>query len=375
MNAEEARAIGRRLKRIRYTRGKSLQVVAELAGMSKSQLDRIERGEVALDRLSEIVALARVLEISPSDLMRLPVPAPGNGHIDRIVEAVRDALAAVDWDEPGGQVLPVNVLRIRVRQMRQMPRRYADVGEALPGLIRDLHTSIAAGRDVAELLALTVKVHTQITHMWLRLAGAPTDLRRNATTLAWTAAQESGDAALLGTATYGGVYALVNCGLFDLAHAALDSLMLPATTPDTVGLIGSLAITRAWVASLRQQPGDVVAPMHAAAELAQRYGEATGDDAFGFAFGPTDVGLYSMALALDSDDPDLTLSIAEGLHPERHPYSARQAAYWVDCGRALVRLPGRQHDAARAFRRAESISPHHVHRNPLVREVIVGLPR
>ncbi|MBV8996285.1 MAG: helix-turn-helix transcriptional regulator, partial [Pseudonocardiales bacterium] len=49
---DEARTIGRRLRQIRKSRDKSLVVIAGLAGMSKSQLDRIERGEVALDKIS-----------------------------------------------------------------------------------------------------------------------------------------------------------------------------------------------------------------------------------------------------------------------------------------------------------------------------------
>jgi hypothetical protein len=85
-------------------------VIAGLAGMSKSQLDRIERGEVALDKLSEIVALG----IAPSDLMRLPVPAPANGHTDSTTDEVRLALLAVSRHRPGGQVAPVEVLRARV---------------------------------------------------------------------------------------------------------------------------------------------------------------------------------------------------------------------------------------------------------------------
>jgi len=373
MNVEEARTIGRRLRQLRKARRKSLVVIAGLAGMSKSQLDRIERGEVALDRLSEIVALANALQIAPSDLMRLPVPAPVNGQTDSTIEAVRQALAAIDHGRPGGQVLSLGILRDRVAQVRQMPHRYADVGAALPGLLRDLHTSIAAGRDVAELLALTVKVHVQIAHVWSRLAGAPTDLRREATSLARDAAQESGDAALLGVAAYGAVYALLNSGMFDLAQAELDSLTLPATTPDTAGLVGSLAITHAYVASVSKRSGDVAAPMETAAELAQRFREATGDDVFGFAFGPTDVGLYQMALALESGDPDQAVSIAMGVHPEQHPYATRRAAYWVDCGRGLARVRGRHDDAVMAFRRAESISPHHVHRSPMVREVLAEL--
>lgn len=370
--SDEARTIGQRLRHIRKARDKSLRVIAPLAGMNRMALQRIESGERAVT-LSELVALADALQIAPSDLMRLPVPAPGNGQTDSTVEAVRRALAGVEHDHPGGQVLPVQVLRDRVAAMRRMPHRYADVGVALPDLIRDLHTSISIGRDVAELLALTVKVHAQITHMWLRLAGASTDLRRSATNLARAAARENGDAALLGVAAYGAVYALVDSGMFDLAQTELDSLTLPATTPDTAGLLGSLAITRAYVASVSKRPGDVAAPMETAAELALRFGEATGDDAFLFAFGPTDVGLYQMALALENGDPDRTLSIAQGVHPEQHPYPARQAAYWVDCGRAGSQLRGHHDNAVLAFRRAESISPHHVQRSPMVRDALAEL--
>ena len=71
--------------------------------MSKSQLDRIERGEVALDRLSQIVALANALQIAPGYLMRLPVPAPANGHTDSATDEVRLALLAVSRHRPGGQ--------------------------------------------------------------------------------------------------------------------------------------------------------------------------------------------------------------------------------------------------------------------------------
>ncbi|MGH3922111.1 MAG: helix-turn-helix domain-containing protein, partial [Pseudonocardiaceae bacterium] len=64
----DARTTSQRLRRIRRARGMSLRVLAGLAGMSKSHLDRIERGEVALDRHSEIVALADALQVAPSEL-------------------------------------------------------------------------------------------------------------------------------------------------------------------------------------------------------------------------------------------------------------------------------------------------------------------
>jgi hypothetical protein len=68
-------------------------------------------------------------------------------------------------------------------------RQDSEVGAALPGLIRDLHTSIAAGRDVARLLELAVLLHAGATIGSLRVAGASLDLRAQAAQLAHQAAQ------------------------------------------------------------------------------------------------------------------------------------------------------------------------------------------
>ncbi|MGH8571812.1 MAG: helix-turn-helix domain-containing protein, partial [Gammaproteobacteria bacterium] len=227
MDAEEARANGRRLKQIRKARDKTLVVVAELAGMSKSQLDRIERGEVALDRLSEIRALANALQIAPSELFRLPVPAPANGETDSAIETVRSAIRAVGRNRPGGQVLAVEVLRSRIEATLDAHYSCSQdgaVGAALPGLIRDLHTSIAAGRDVAQLLDLAVLLHAGATTGWLRVAGAPIDLRERAAELASRAAEARDTPAARGLATWGGLHVMLLDGAVDQAQAELNTL-------------------------------------------------------------------------------------------------------------------------------------------------------
>lgn len=188
-DAEEARTVGIRLWRLRDDRRKSLRVVAELAGMSTTMLWRIERGKRALTSQAEVVALAAALQIAPEELTRLPVPKPANGETDSSVAEVDRALLAVGHGLSGGQVLPVEVLRSRVSAAVQALCRCETervVGAALPGLIRDLHTSIAAGREAAELLPLAAWLHTQATASWLRLAGASADLCGQAVMLAGT---------------------------------------------------------------------------------------------------------------------------------------------------------------------------------------------
>jgi transcriptional regulator with XRE-family HTH domain len=374
VDAEEARTIGTRLRQIRNARKKSLRVIAGLAGMSKSRLSEIERGECALDRQSEVVALANALQIAPSELMRLPVPAPANGETDAAVEAVRSAVTAASRDRPGGLVFPVAVLRDRISATLNAHygcKPGGKVGATLPTLIRDLHTSIAAGRDVAELLDLAVLLHAGATVGWLRVAGAGLDLRSEASLLALRAAQDRDTPTALGLAAWGGVYVMISGGEFGLAQAELDAVTVPTNTPESIQLAGTLALCRSVVASADSRPGDMDAPLELAGELADRIGE--GGNAYSLGFGPTNVGIWRMAAAREAGDHERVVSTAEALRPDVYADRSREADYWVNYGGALSKLRGRSDDAVLAFRRAEVISPHHLHRDPFVREALAGL--
>jgi transcriptional regulator with XRE-family HTH domain len=373
VDLDDARTIGQRLRRIRKARRKSLVVVAGLAGMSKSQLDRIERGEVALDRISQIVALANALQIAPGDLMRLPVPAPANGHTDSATDEVRLALMAVSRHRPGGQVVPVEVLRARVNVILEAGRecRQAEVGAALPALIRDVHTSLAAGHDVAELLDLAVILHVQSASHWLREAGAPLDLRReNDVTLAYRLAEERDTPIALGLATYGATRVMLAAGAFELAREDLAAVDVPTATPESAQLAGMLALSQSRVAAADSRGADADAAVEQAAELARHTGEGT---AYGLGFGPTNVGLWRMEAMLEVGDHELVTALAGSLNPDVHPYRSRRSSYWRDYGRALARVKGRHDDAVIAFRRAEQIHPHRVQRDPFAREVLAEL--
>ncbi len=374
MDAEEARTIGWALWHVRDDRGKSLKVIAELAGMSKSHLSRIERGERS-PTLNEVVALADALQISVSELTRLPVPAPANGHTDSTTKAIGLALDAIDVDHPGGLVLPVAVLRDRVTWFLQQKRacRFPEVAAELPGLIRDLHTTLATGADHGELLELAVYLHVHVTRTWLRLAAAPADLLRRVVFLARRLAQERGAVTTLGVAGFGVADTLLAGGAFELARAELDSLTLPPTTVATAGLVGLLTASHSWAAALTGRPGEAAAAMDAYADMADRFGELGETDPLGFEFGPTNVGFRRVHLALEAGEPDRAVGIAEGLHPERNPFPANRTYYWVGYGRALAQLRGRRDDAVRALRRAETVNPVRVRRDPFVRDTIAVL--
>ncbi len=372
MDAEEARTIGRRVRQVRNARQKSQRVVAERAGISKSYLCRLEKGQRALNQRSLIVALADALKIAPSELTTLPVLALADGDTDPAVKAVRRALIAVSHDVPGGEVVPVETLRTRVNALITAQRlcRHDQVGRDLPGLVRDLHTTIATGREVAELLGLAVLLHVQGSHAFLHDVGAPADLRGHAALLGRQAAESNGDPDMLGMAAFGSANGLLAAGEFDLAQAVLDSVRVPTATGQAEQLEGMLALSRSLVAAADRRPADVGAPLEYAAELAARTGEGR---AYGLGFGPTNVGVWQMSVALECGDHAQAATIAEGVRPELLPSVARQAAYWGDYGRVLARLRGRREDAVWALRRAEELFPARVYRHPFTRDMVAEL--
>ncbi|MGH3824535.1 MAG: helix-turn-helix domain-containing protein [Pseudonocardiaceae bacterium] len=384
MDAEEARTIGWALWRVRNDRRKSLRVVAGLAGMSKDTLNRIERGLLS-PTLNQIHALAEVLQISVSELTRLPVPAPANGHTDSTTEAIGLALDAIEAGHPGGLVLPVAVLRDRVAQIHAQRRacRFAEVATELPGLIRDLHTTLATGADHGELLDLAVYLHVHVTRLWLLHAGAPAHLTRRVVFLALRLAQERDEVGTLAVAGVSVADVLLAGGALEPSRAMLGSLTLPPVTADTAGFVAVVTTCHAIDAVLDGRTGDAAAPMDAAAEIAGRFdvdslGPVPGPTDAGmdrFVFGSVDAGIWQMWLALEANEPDRAVSIGQNVNPDRHPLPVGRTQYWVHYGRALARLRGRRDDAVRALRTAEEIFPTMVLREPRVRDTLAVLLR
>ncbi len=365
--------IGRQLSRIRAERGKTQDVIAGLAGITPGYLSMLENGQRALNTMRTVKALANALQIAPSELMKLPVPAPGNGHTDAATDAVRLALMAVGRHRPGGQVVPVDELRARVYAAQDALHqcRKAELSAMLPALIRDVHTSLAAGRQVAELLDLAVLLHVQGVSHWLREVGAPLDLRReNDITLTYQLAEERDTPVALGLAAYGATRVTLAAGAFELAQAELDAVTVPTNSPESMQLAGMLALSHSLVAATDSRPADAAVAVEHAAELAQRTGEGT---AYGLGFGPTNVGCWRMEAVLEIGDHEQVTALAESLNPDVHPYRSRQSAYWRDYGRGLVQVRARQDDAVLALRRAEQLHPHRVQRDPMVREVLAEL--
>ncbi len=364
--------IGHKLRQIRQARGKSLAVIAGLAGISPSYLSRLESGQRVLDRRSLIIALAKALEVAPSELTGTSFAAPREDGHDLALDAIRKTLLEVSLGQPGGAAQPADQLRARVMTMLrdQNNANSSTVGIALPSLIRDLHTTLDQRRDEPEVLALLALTHVQGTQAWLAAVGAPIDLSWHAVTLARQAAERLDKPIALGISGYGAALALLSAGSLDLANSTLTEIDLPTAETVDLQLAGSLALVSSLVAAARQDRSGRFAALDYATELAGRTGET---NLLGFGFGPANVAVWRLQGALEVGEYAEAAAIAESVTPESLTVRAREAVYWREYGRSLAHLPKRRDSAVAMLRRAERISPEHVHRHPFTRDTLAEL--
>ena len=176
--------------------------------------------------------MANALEVAPTELTEVTLPASGEPGTDLAQDAIRLALLAVGMGRPGGELLDTHTLTARVSDLldAQQACQHDTVAAGLPGLIRDLHTSVAAGRYDGGLLELVTLLHVQGTEAWLRDVGAPLDLAWQAATLAQDAVRHG---AKIGSNSWGDDVQ----GEYDLDAAQFDELVRDAD-PGTAGKLG-----------------------------------------------------------------------------------------------------------------------------------------
>jgi hypothetical protein len=106
-----------------------------------------------------------------------------------------------------------------------------------------------------------------------------------------------------------------------------------------------------------------------AVELARHTGDGA---ACGLWFGPTNVGAWRVALAVERGEAGAVAEIAAQINDALLP-PFRRASLLADVGRGLAREPGRQDEAVEAFLRAEAIAAHQLHADPYARETIASM--
>jgi transcriptional regulator with XRE-family HTH domain len=364
--------IGRRVRELRTWRGMSLTTTAELAGVTGAYLSMIERGKRPVTKRSVLEAIAQALRVSPADLTgNAREPArPESVEVKSAMTAVEDALTS--WwvgeipDVPPRPWPEVAADLERLTLTLRPTADYAAQGALLPSLIRDLLAAVETEHREPALTGLisAYKAAAYLAHD-LRFAGVPTlavDRMRRA-------AEELGDPVWTSYAAYQRAQVLSGGNRsrqYELAVKAAD--LAPAARPEVRGMSN---LTAAMAAASQGDADTARTHLAEAASLAELI-DADVSPWCQTNFGRTNVGIWRVSIGVELGEGARVAEIADTVRPGAVSQS-RQAAFWIDYGRALLSERRTREQGLSALLRAEALAPQKVHSNVFVREAVTNL--
>ncbi|MGH3853293.1 MAG: helix-turn-helix domain-containing protein [Pseudonocardiaceae bacterium] len=310
MDSAQAQAIGARARMIRRRRGLSQEVVAGLAGITKTYLSMLELGQRGFNRRGLIENLADALGASVADLTGQPYPAPDRATLQgrAALPGISLALHDVGPDEipdltPRG--LEELVTWANSANEHRDQGRFSLAGRDLGTLMTALHahalTAARADRD----RAFTALVQSCIVagDVAFRLAGNG-DLSISASARGYDMAVRHGDPGLIGCARWIWAIRLVEFGARGRASrvltAGIDELGRSAHLRDgdtfPAEMLGFAHLVQAQFAARDKQNDDAYANLAEAEGIAARIGECNGNLQH---FGPTNVAVWRLAMGIE----------------------------------------------------------------------------
>jgi transcriptional regulator with XRE-family HTH domain len=380
--------VGERIAIYRRRRGLSQAVLAGLIGRSVSWLSQVERGTRAVDRMSVLIDLSRVLKVDIAELTGQPFALAPNGGLEpegladirRVLMRYTELPAAIN-PGPGTVTTASDLTQLRSRvdtawRLRQASR-YAQLGHQVPDLITraEQATQHYRGDDQRAAFALLAETY-QVTRAMLRKLG---DAH-----LAWIAADRAVRAGrhaesplLIAVGARALSQVFTETGQLDAAldislcsAAALEpTLRGDRSGPQGWSVWGALLLTAALAAARDNDIG-------AASDYLRRAGRAADHlhadrNDLWTSFGPTNVAIHGISVAVELGDVTETIRRAEQVNTTPLPADLRErrAQVFIDLGRAYVQ---RRDDAAATavFRQAEELAPEEVHYSVPVREAL-----
>ncbi len=374
------KALGRKIAAERRRRGLSQPELARMVDRSVAWVSQVERGARKVDRMSVLEALAVALEVPLAELAaEAPIVAavteesPGASGLRLVLSAAYALRAMLD----GRRAPAVSTLRTRSGKAWDLAHagRYTELADLLRGLVPDLEIAARAvpeaqRAEVFELMAATY----QACSAAVAKLGEP-EAAWIAADRAMAAAERAGNPLLVAAGAFRLVFVFISARHYDqaeeTARTAAEALQRTADQgdPQAMSLWGGLTLQRAVVAARIGDPDTAYDQLERAKQMAERLGEGRND--YNTEFGPANVGLQEVAIAVDLGDAGRALRAAAavdatGLSAER------QARLLIEMARAHAQR--RQADQAiSALLRAEEITPELVRGHVMVRQLVTDL--
>jgi hypothetical protein len=373
-------ALGRKIAEHRKRRGLSQPELALRIGRSVAWVSQVERGVRKVDRMSVLEIVADALEIPLAELAaEAPLIAavheepPGAGGLRLVLSGVHSLRAMLN----GHHAPDMAVLRAQVDKAWALTHesRYTDLTDLLRDLIPALELGARSVPDderpvVYELLASAYQACSAALAKLDEAEAAWIAADRS-----MSAAERAGNPLLVAAGAFRLVLVFMNARHYDqaeeAARTAADALwhLADEGNPEAMSLWGALTLQRAVIAARTNDPEAAYGFLERARPVAERLGPGRND--YNTEFGPANVGLYEISVAVELGDAGRALRAAAnvdttGLSPER------RARMLIDVARAHAQR--RQvSEAVRALLDAEQITPEQVRGHAVARQLVADL--
>ena len=372
-------ALGRKIAAERKRRGLSQPDLAKRIGRSVAWVSQVERGVRRIDRMSVLETLAAALDVPLAELAAdAPIIAavadesPAAGGLRLVLSGTWALRAMLN----GHHAPALDSLRERTGKAWELTHgsRYAELTDLLGALIPDLEVAARAltghEGEVFELMAAAY----QACSAALDKLGEP-EAAWIAADRSMTAAERSGSPLLVAAGAFRLVFVFLSARHWDqaaqTARTAADALwhLADEGTPEAMSLWGALTLQRAIIAARASDAPAAYGHLDRARQMAARLGAGRND--YNTEFGPANVDIFEVAVAVELGDAGRALRAAEsadvsGLSAER------RSRMLMDVARAHTQR--RQvADAVAALAQADGIAPELVRGHYLARQLVSDL--
>ncbi|MGH3767464.1 MAG: helix-turn-helix domain-containing protein [Pseudonocardiaceae bacterium] len=387
MDADEASAIGARARKIRSRRGLSLDVAAGLAGVTKSYLSMLERGQRGFNRRGLIEDLAEALGCSVVDLTGQPYAPPDRGTADALATVPGISLAINDCtldDVPDLPARPIEQLisAAATANAHLDAARFSLAGRELGAVLTELHVAVVTGSTDTGRAALAALAEACLVGASIARHLGHADLAVQTARRGYDAAQRLEDPTRAGLLTMHRALGLGWIGARHRMSAVLDDALAgiaadpSAADTGPAQAAGMLHLTAA-LNHARQKRGRAADDhLDAASELARHAGEG---NVLLQHFGPVNVATWGINVAVELGRGP---AIAESTYADvprlldTFGSAVRGSALYFDLARAYAQADGdRDREAIQCLDAADRMAPQYVRPDPMARDLVLTLDR
>lgn len=375
--------VAQRVAESRKLAGLTQNQLAQRANVSTSLVRKVEQGRSPASP-SFVSAVARALHCGVADLLGQPFDhraSRADHHAHSIIQPLRRELT-VYAVPPDDAIRPRSRGELTSAVARATRHRHAvnldSLGNELPGLLSDLRVKLwhTTGTEKEHTYGLLCEAYAAASQAAYKLGYI--DLSSLAVDRYEWAARQSGDelavlvghyqraGEMIGTADWNSALRLL-----DRSRARIES-RIRSSEASAIAVWGSLHLKSGLAAA---RSGDWVAAnahWNEANEAGQRLG--TDRDDYRLCFGPTNVNIWSVSLAVEAMNGTEAVKRATRFTIPPNTQPERAGHHWIDVARGCL-LHGDHDGATRSLFKAKDAAHQQARYHPMVHETIRVLAR